>query len=901
MKAKVLFILALLCTIAQGAWAQNYDVWDGSTATRPQETNGTIHITTAAELAYISNNFTNREWSDTTGLDIDVYSGASVETTWQRNAREMSISLDADINMSAGSWTPMGWSDSGLAPYDGTFNGNGHTIRIRISGATEKYQGLFARIDDGAVKNLHVEADIHCDDSRLVGGIAGENNGTIENCWVSGLVRSDWKESSSAYTAKVGGIAGENNGTIQYCCVTANVQNDDADVGGIVGDNSGHTISHCTFYGTRTSAHDQYDKYVGDHGTESDLFDTFNQGEYDAASGKDLYRKAIKYTYDVTVKTVGPGTIRTWAADEYDVPGTRNGVTFSLNVTSGSMHSYTIKDADGNNISLQGNAHDWSSFWFVMPKKNVTATVVFFENWPTQGAGTSGDPYLISSADDWNKFARNVNLGRSYSGKYVKLADDISVSNVVGDFQSNDSYQPFSGIFDGNGKTLTINLSNQSRFAAPFKCVSGATIKNLRTTGTISGTGNAAGKLLSGVVGLSFGTTTITGCVSSVTLTTDFGTDAALAGIVAGTMGGSITISGCVFDGSMTGSSNTRCAGVAGYEYGGTTTTISDCLFAPKTLTVSTTDDGYTKTITRDGDAATITGCYYTQPLGAAQGMKCVLAASIPDNLGSPTAEYGMVTVYPNGILSDGKYYGVFTTFSLADTGDNTATITGNNGYVADVTLQGRTLYKDGDWNTLCLPFDVTLSGSPLEGATARALESASISGTTLNLQFGNAVTTLQAGTPYIIKWESGSNIVSPFFEGVAISSTAADVVTDAVTFRGTFSPVNILGEDRSILFLGSANTLYYPNAAMQIGACRAYFQLNGGITAGDPGSGAPVRTFVLHFGDEDEATGIISISKESKSQGVADGWYTLDGRRLQGQPSQRGIYINNGKKIVIK
>jgi len=29
--------------------------------------------------------------------------------------------------------------------------------------------------------------------------------------------------------------------------------------------------------------------------------------------------------------------------------------------------------------------------------------------------------------------------------------------------------------------------------------------------------------------------------------------------------------------------------------------------------------------------------------------------------------------------------------------------------------------------------------------------------------------------------------------------------------------------------------------------------------------------------------------------------WFTLDGRRLQGQPTQKGVYINNGKKVVIK
>ena len=61
-----------------------------------------------------------------------------------------------------------------------------------------------------------------------------------------------------------------------------------------------------------------------------------------------------------------------------------------------------------------------------------------------------------------------------------------------------------------------------------------------------------------------------------------------MAGIVAGTKGGSLTIEGCVFDGTMTGSTNTRCAGIAGYEYIATTTVISNTLFAPTTLTVST-------------------------------------------------------------------------------------------------------------------------------------------------------------------------------------------------------------------------------------------------------------------------------------------------------------------------
>ena len=76
-----------------------------------------------------------------------------------------------------------------------------------------------------------------------------------------------------------------------------------------------------------------------------------------------------------------------------------------------------------------------------------------------------------------------------------------------------------------------------------------------------------------------------------------------------------------------------------------------------------------------------------------------------------------MVKAYANGILVGGTYYVAPATVTLADGSDNTETITGADGYVADVTLSGRTLYKDGAWNTICLPFNVTLDSSPLAGA----------------------------------------------------------------------------------------------------------------------------------------------------------------------------------------
>ena len=142
--------------------------------------------------------------------------------------------------------------------------------------------------------------------------------------------------------------------------------------------------------------------------------------------------------------------------------------------------------------------------------------------------------------------------------------------------------------------------------------------------------------------------------------------------------------------------------------------------------------------------------------------------------------------------------------------------------------------------------------------------------------------------------------LTNPYFSGVTVSSTTPTAVTSddgKVSFVGSYSPVDIAGEDHSILFLGASNTLYYPNDAMTINSCRAHFELNG-ITAGDPSAG--VRAFVFNFGGEDEATGI-TTTNYTNGTNPGGAWFSLDGRRLSGKPTQRGMYIVNGKKVVIK
>ena len=86
------------------------------------------------------------------------------------------------------------------------------------------------------------------------------------------------------------------------------------------------------------------------------------------------------------------------------------------------------------------------------------------------------------------------------------------------------------------------------------------------------------------------------------------------------------------------------------------------------------------------------------------------------------------------------------------------------NGQTRNVTFSGRTIYSDGDWNTLCLPFNMSesqIASSPLAGYTIKALDGTQSnldSDGKLTLSF-NTATTIEAGRPYIVKWPVGFTI----------------------------------------------------------------------------------------------------------------------------------------------
>lgn len=177
----------------------------------------------------------------------------------------------------------------------------------------------------------------------------------------------------------------------------------------------------------------------------------------------------------------------------------------------------------------------------------------------------------------------------------------------------------------------------------------------------------------------------------------------------------------------------------------------------------------------------------------------------------------------------------------------------------------------------------------------------------TLNFTEEGDVSVVNAGTPFIIKWDNtGVNLTENdlVFPGMTIYNELHDVVFDldadnpgtkGITFHGTYAYQSFDETDRGILFLVADNELCFPEAGGYIGAQRAYFQLSG-LTAGEPKPDQTgINTFVLNFGGEE--TGI----KNTLTDYTNNTWYSIDGRKLTDRPITKGIYINNSKKVIIK
>lgn len=243
---------------------------------------------------------------------------------------------------------------------------------------------------------------------------------------------------------------------------------------------------------------------------------------------------------------------------------------------------------------------------------------------------------------------------------------------------------------------------------------------------------------------------------------------------------------------------------------------------------------------------------------------------------------------------------------TLQDNADNDDLLWENHGaQVHEVELSGRTIYRDGKWNTLVLPFDIDdLSGTDLgwNDLDLRTLSASSYDATTktLKLTFTKA-TKIEAGKPYIIRSKNQHagfiELSAPTFRNVTINATDNSVQTDVVDFIGTYSPIELDASMTDVLYLGSNNTLRWPKGNTTLKSCRAAFMLKGAAAGAD----AAASRVLIDFGDG-KVTGIETLERIPVLTGEdSNVFYTLGGRRMTGSQLPRGIYINKGKKMIIK
>ena len=222
-----------------------------------------------------------------------------------------------------------------------------------------------------------------------------------------------------------------------------------------------------------------------------------------------------------------------------------------------------------------------------------------------QGSGTEADPYLIGTAAELEWFRDLVNRSNdtdNHRDACAKLTENITLTGEWTPISNKSAIaSAYSGTFDGDKHTIS-GLSGSNGL---FGFVNGATIKNLKVEGTISGaSANVGGIVGKTQTGTKIENCAFTGSVSS----TSTGNTAGVGGIVGKVNTGSLTITNCYNTANVTSSKNA--GGILGYS-GAAGTKIENC-FNTGTISGTYASGGIVGSMT--SSKSSISNCYWTRP-----------------------------------------------------------------------------------------------------------------------------------------------------------------------------------------------------------------------------------------------------------------------------------------------
>ena len=389
---------------------------------------------------------------------------------------------------------------------------------------------------------------------------------------------------------------------------------------GFVFSNSGtYTLTRCLYVGKNNAANNGLCKTFGKDGYGATFTDCYYLNPCGKAQGDKITEAQLKSGY-VAHKLQGDRTDNVWGQTlgtdleplpttdatkrVYEVKFVYNG---EVKATRYATNGQSIHGGLPTAQDLLGTGYNPHHYYAIAFEGGFNGSTTVNTDRQVTVSITEKDCYEIASKADWKTFCELVNSGQNAID--AKMTKDVDLGTDIAMLGYGKRY---SGTFDGNGHTLKINWNSGDRkWIAPFQTVDGATIKNLRTEGVI----NSSTYFLSGLIYEAFGTTTISGCISAVNITSTYnGSGCDVAGMIECVRkDANVTITDCVVKGKFyaTTESGKKCmSGFVYNQYG--KCTITNCLYAG---TNNTTTGSNTF-----AEKATVTNCYYLNPCGEAQG-----------------------------------------------------------------------------------------------------------------------------------------------------------------------------------------------------------------------------------------------------------------------------------------
>ena len=491
--------------------------WDGTTKTEPALASGVYQISSGEELAW----FAERVNGSSTYAPIRAV-------------------LTSNINLGDHEWTPIGRSSTYF--YSGTFDGAGHSITgLNVNITTSSTPaGLFGHVKGATIKNLAVYGDIagyltpNGMSGYYAGGFIGEATSvTIDQC-------ANYASVSGYYS---GGFVGNVQSSGRGALKITNSYN--------AGEITGLTAQ----------------------GQAGGFF-----GQIAGANGADQYENL--FNYGVISGISSSGTLWGWAASENSDKAVNvyylNTQTYSSERTIG-----TGVDADeikGITAALNGSQD---------PAPFVDGDDHPILAWMTTSSNTEPpEPVItwieITSEAELSALAAKVNSGENTAGEYYKLMNDLTLSGAfepIGKYMVGGDYS-FAGYFDGQGHTITLNITDttgSNARAALFGSVVGlndgdrAVIENLTVNGSVTATNG--GNRVAGLVAYAKNADIIN-CGNGAAVTNNSAANANFAAGVVGRADENVTISGCFNSGVITVGGHA--AGIVS-DVGGSNVVIENC------------------------------------------------------------------------------------------------------------------------------------------------------------------------------------------------------------------------------------------------------------------------------------------------------------------------------------